>query len=143
VIKLEISAQGVAWYAAIVATFAFMVNAYSVLRDRPRLRVRFVRNTKMMPPDDPNDPTYYCITIANAGRKPITITHVGFSLKEGENDILLGESVRDGNREILPGHNTVYLARQDLIDESNLKYLTVNDGALNEYRYKVSRILKR
>lgn len=140
-IKLEISAQGVAWYAAIVATFALVVNAYSVWRDRPLLRVRITRDMKMLP--DPKDATYYCITIANPGRRPITITHVGFSLKEGENELLLGESVRDGNREILPGHNTDYLARQDMIDESNLKYLFVYDGALNEYRYKVSRILRK
>lgn len=141
-IRLEISAPVVAWYAAIVATFALVVNAYSVWRDRPRLRVRITRNMKMVPPDH-GDPSYYCITIANPGRRPITITHVGFTMKEGENDILLGESVRDGNREILPGHNTDYLARQDMIDESNLQYLTVNDGALNEFRYKVSRILRK
>jgi hypothetical protein len=141
VINLEISAPVVAWYAAIVATFALVVNAYSVWRDRPRLRVRISRNMKIIPPDDPNDPKYYSITIANPGRRPITITHVAFTQKEGDT-MLLGESVTQGHREILPGHNTIYLVEQDPINESNLEYLLVYDGACNKYRYRASRLLK-
>ena len=76
---IEISANAVSWYAAIVATISAGASVYNAWRDRSRLVFRFMPNMQMV--GDLSAKRCLYTSIANAGRRPITISHLHFSDK--------------------------------------------------------------
>jgi hypothetical protein len=80
---VTITADVVAWYAAVVATGAFWVNAYSAWRDRARLVVSARSGYRVSPGPHPYSPdaTYISITVANPGRRPATDERVWLTVK--------------------------------------------------------------
>ena len=69
--------SGVAWYAAIVATVGLVIAVYVAWRDRRRV-VLYGVSGYGVPGSGPfwPDKKYIAITIANRGRRPITISTV-------------------------------------------------------------------
>jgi hypothetical protein len=81
--------------------------------------------------DDEHDPEkrFITVTVANVGRRTITIGHVGFTQRGRDSgDLLLGESLR-GPREIAEGKSTVYVADQEGFTLANLARVVVQDQA--------------
>lgn len=71
---LEIKANLVAWYGAVVATGGLLISAYNVFRDKARVKIEYNTNQRIIgggvnSPYDENK-TYICITVINKGRRP-------------------------------------------------------------------------
>jgi len=145
-IRLEITAEAVAWYAAIVATASALVSAYNVLRDRARLLIQVQANMRPLPGDVQHDTTkdHIMVRVVNAGRRPTIITHVWFEPKcKGAPNILLAHCLKMGPQELAEGKWAAYLLEQTAVDLKEFKYVCVSDSAGRTYRKKITRKLRK
>ena len=143
-ITIEISAKTVAWYAAIVATASVLFSGFHLWRDRARLRITVSPNMVVYPKGPPYEGTLVRTTVANCGRRPITITHVSFENADSSAPTLLvGDSVREGPRELTEGKSTSYLVRQEGLNLSQLTYVCVCDATGKVHRRKLAKVLSK
>ena len=83
------------------------------------------------------------VDVVNIGRRPITITHVGFYEIGKKECGLLGDSFTKGPREISEGKSTSYLIDQSLIDIEKMKTVIAIDATGKTYKKKISRKFRR
>src|SRR5262245_43999259 len=105
-VKITITADVVAWYAAIVGTLALAVNVYLARRDRAHLAVTAQSGYRVTPGVHPYSPDtlYICVTVANRGRRTATVARVWLTSKGMEGGQVLHESFR--SRELKEGTST-------------------------------------
>ena len=84
-IDLNISASAVAWYAAIVSTAGVIVALLNFMADKRRLRVKASHGLLVGVNDDS---TKIFISVANIGKRPVSISSVGFTVKGGDDMVL-------------------------------------------------------
>jgi hypothetical protein len=133
---VEITASAVAWYAAIVSTIGVSVHILNALKDRSKIKITLNKNWKIYG-DQRDNKTYLLIDVANVGRRPITITHVGLRTKK--EDILLKDSFTRGSREITEGKSTTYLAEDSEIPYRDLRKAIIVDATTRKYLKRVPR----
>lgn len=111
--EITISASVVAWYAAIVATASLGVSAFLAFRDRARIVVKGSLNYKVTTTAGGYDPSklYMIVTVANRGRRPVTIEKVFLQMKEKPHSIL-ADSLSRGPSEISEGKSVTFLCEQ-------------------------------
>jgi hypothetical protein len=131
-VDITISAEAVAWYGAIVGTGSLAVSALNAWRDRPRVRVTADAGYRIQGGEERGyspDKLYISVTVANRGRRPVTIEKVWFDTSEPGRGphILLHDSLLSGSRELAEGKATTYLADQALVDLRQLTRVTVSD----------------
>jgi hypothetical protein len=68
--------SAVAFYGAIVATATGIVQIINFRRDRPRVKITVTSNADFHVHSEEGDDPYTTVTVANAGRRPVTITGV-------------------------------------------------------------------
>jgi hypothetical protein len=131
-VNITISADVVAWYAAIIGTGSLAVSALNVWRDRPRIKVSAdagnrVHGVSAYSPDK----LYISVTVANRGRRPVTISKVWFDTRNHNPErgphMLLSDSFLQGAREVAEGKATHYLMDQTDIDLNDLTRVVVAD----------------
>lgn len=92
IIKIEISANAVAWYGAIVATLSVIVSTiysiYLILKDKRKLRIK-VSEAVIIPWKD--DEVKLLIQAINNGDKQITLTSVGLTLNNKKHLMIFPE----------------------------------------------------
>lgn len=88
IFKIEISANAVAWYGAIVATIVAVVAVLGYLKDRAKIKVK-ISNGLLGYGDRLGDNVQIFIEAINVGRRPVTLKGAGFSLKNKENIVIL------------------------------------------------------
>ncbi len=152
-IRLEITAEAVAWYAAIVATFSVLVAAasgvvaaYSLLRDRAKLRVELKPNMKVFPaePEYDKNKVYIMVRVVNAGRRPATVTHVWLEPRQkGAASMVFADCVKRGSQELTEGKSATYLAEQDAVDLQMFRYFCVCDSTGRTYRKRITRRVRK
>ncbi len=137
---ITITASVVAWYAAIVATASLALGVFLALRDRARIRVS-ARTNWMVIGDTEYDPKdkYICITVANRGRRTVTIQNVGLESKGKGPDYLASDSMRKGPLEVAEGKAQTYLMKQSGLDLSTIKGAIVVDQTGRNWRAKLER----
>lgn len=84
-LSINISANAVAWYAAIVSTVGVIVATLNFLSDRRRVKVTAQHGFLTGVGDDS---TKVMLTVANIGKRPVTASSVGFAIK-GSGDVIL------------------------------------------------------
>jgi len=144
VIKLEISAEAVAWYGAIVATLAAVCSIVNLLRDRAKLRVEVNPGMSMYPEDSGEEgKTYTVITVSNRGRRPLTVTHVWFETeKEQDPRWLVPDSVKKGPQQVSEGTAVQYVLLEETDrDLMACKYVCVSDATGRTYRRKLQKVV--
>lgn len=82
ILTIEISASVVAWYGAIVATLSVLVAFLNYLRDRGRIKVKLSQGFLAYGPNLGKDVQIF-IEAINVGRRPVTLSGAGLSLKNG------------------------------------------------------------
>ena len=88
IFKIEISAGVVAWYGAIVATLSAFILFLNYLRDRGRIKVKLSQGFLAYGSNLGKDVQLF-IEAINVGRRPVTLTSVGFSLKNGKQLVII------------------------------------------------------
>ncbi len=147
-LTIQISAEAVAWYGAIIATVSILVSAYSVWRDRARIDVEVNRNVIGFPP---NTKDFVSITVINKGRRPIIlprISSVGFALKGG-NALLSTDPINDPINKfpirIEEGNSTeIYIVEEAVLKYKNdLLYAFAKDATGKVYKCKKIKHIKK
>ena len=129
---------GVAWYGAIVATVSLVVAVYVAWRDRSRVIVYGVSGYAV-PGPGPFSPEkkYIAITIANRGRRPITISTVYYTRRSDQSVSVLTDRIILTPRMLAEGRSNTYHLEEDLVDLSDVKNLVVVDETGREWKGKI------
>ena len=141
-ISLTISANAVAWYAALVSTVLLIIRYLDYRKDRVNVILDCMPDYRVYGATAPHKPDtdYILIKVINKGRRPVTIGNVGFITKgNNEKDALLSDSLREGPRELNEGKSTSYLMEQDAIDLNKIKYFVAYDLTGREFKGKLKR----
>jgi hypothetical protein len=138
-LSITITATVVAWYAAVVATLSLGINGYVAWRDRSRVTVRAAPNYRVTP-GTPYDATkkYISVRVANAGRRPVTITHVYFSHHHAEEYTALSDPLYRGPTELTEGKSATYLCSQEALDLTDIRAVIAVDATGREWKGKLS-----
>lgn len=80
-IKIEVSANSVAWYGAILATGSLVVSILNFLKDRRKVKVK-ISDGWLIPRNNPwgSDEKKIFIAAENHGKRPVILNQVGFIL---------------------------------------------------------------
>jgi len=137
--KFEISADAVAWYAAIVSTLAMLILLYGALRDRGRIKINYQKDMQVLghhPDYDPNK-TYVNITVINKGRRPVNITKAGVRVLGAKRKYaLLNDSFSTQRNRVLTEAEptTEFMMEQDEALFGNAWFICVYDATGKVYR---------
>lgn len=135
----------VAFWGAITGTASIVVAYFTYKRDAVMIKVDVKKGWRVMHSAgyNPNE-DYVIIDVANKGRRPVTITTVGYVFLKKEGGVILSDSVILGSRELSEGKNTHYLMEQNKIEDfSEISHFTAYDAVGNAYKKYVSPIHKR
>jgi hypothetical protein len=83
IFKIEISANIVAWYGAIIATLSIILAFLNYFRDRTKIKVKISQGFFAYG-DHLGREVNVFIEAMNIGRRPVTLTGAGLTLKNGK-----------------------------------------------------------
>ncbi|PIV22907.1 MAG: hypothetical protein COS40_05060 [Deltaproteobacteria bacterium CG03_land_8_20_14_0_80_45_14] len=138
-INISISAEAVAWYAAIVSTLALIITFLKYWSERINVVVKCKSNWRVIGGGSIYAPNkdYVVVTVINKGKRPVTIQNVGFVSKNKKDEKgILSDSLL-GPRELKEGKSTDYLIEQDLVDLKKIKYFVAYDLTGRAYKGKL------
>lgn len=143
---MNLPATAAAWYGAVVSTLGFALALYVALRDRARIHTTVQANMlaygSAVDPSAP-DRKYVLVTVANPGRRAVTVSAVWFTTAGRGDDILLTDSMRNGPREITEGKSEVYLTAQEGLPLADLRSVWVRDQAGRIWKQRIPRSVRR
>lgn len=138
-LTLEISANTVAWYGAIVATLSIGILLYNTWRDRAVIEIRYQKNMIVSGGQSiyPADKTYFNVSVINKGRRPVNITRAGYRTFGRERKFgLFCDSFSPHRNKILTEESpiTEFFVEQDEEVLKSVWYICVYDATGREYR---------
>jgi len=143
IFKLEITANTVAWYGAVVATSSILISFLNFLNDRDRVRVRYQRSIRVTPGGQYNpEIDYTFIEVINLSRRPITIKTVGGEYLGG-NGFIASNSLRDGQVTIDAGKNYQVLLEESIIQWDRMDSFVAYGVTGKLYRANVAIFYRR
>lgn len=120
----------IAIYGAVLSTLSAIVHIFNYRRDRANIKITVKGNMSVHPHDTfYGDKTYVLVTVANRGRRPVTITHCAIKVPtKPYTEWLLGDSfLKPG--ELLEGKSQSYMLAEgqikkyDLVDKDLVAYV--------------------
>ena len=140
-ISIDISANVIAIYAAIIATFSALKVIYDILTDMRKIKLSYRTDVTIQnhPDYKPNEP-HFCIEVVNTGKRVVKIVNVGYFTKDGMKNIL-SDSLFDLQNRILTDSNpsTSYLLPLKDVDINKIWYLYALDGRNKTYEQYLMR----
>ena len=144
VISINITAEAVAWYAAIIGTFSAIKVIYDILTDRRMITLSY--RTDVTIQGGAYDPKVqqFCLEVINTGKRVVKIVNVGYFQKDGRK-VLLTDSMYNPESRILTDSNpsTSYFTPNKNVSLDKLWYLYALDGrgkVYKKYLYKFARL---
>lgn len=140
VIKIEISANTVAWYGAILATVGFILGLLNYLRDNAKIKVEVSEGWLTL--GDSLSDDQIIIKAINTGRRTITLNNVGFILRGGGSIIIPHPENITFPYELREGKSVlVYTDKMSLLNElknkkKEIKYAWFIDATGKIYKTK-------
>jgi hypothetical protein len=143
---VNISGSVVALYGAILATLTGIVQVINFFRDRRKVKISVQQNMEIVFAASGQamaDEPFTVVTVANAGRRPITIVNVGgYRLYPGK-----GFVIQQCNpplpRELTEGKHLTALVDETEIDLSELESWEAYDAVGHTYRLPMASIHRR
>ena len=131
-LSINISADAVAWYGAILATITAAKTTYDWWTSRARLKITWQFDMQMQGEQD----TFFIVNVVNRGERPVKITHVAVKLYGQKEIALLGHSFTNPEQRILTDERpaTLYPTIQGRISPQSLWFVVVYDARGKEYR---------
>lgn len=118
ILKIEISANIVAWYGAIISTVSILLAFMNYFRDKAKIKVKISQGLFAYGTHLGNEVKVF-IEIINIGRRPITLTGAGLTLKNGKNMFILKSEFINFPFELLEGKSAqVEFNRDEVFEES-------------------------
>lgn len=138
--QLTRSASAVAWYGAIMATLSLAISGYVAWRDRARIKATARSGQRLVTPGVPaghdGEKRYVVITVANVGRRPITVSTAGLKMR-GDADLWFSEV--HGQEELLEGTSCCFLGDEAQITLDDIMYPFVHDAVGRTYKGRFIR----
>ena len=131
---IQISGDVLAWYAAITATASIAVSVVPLWHDRPRPIASAARDMILVGHGNDGTTKHVTITIANRGRRPISISQVALHDRRDQHVILLTDLIHGGPREVPEGKSTTLTCQQDQLNLDDIDLLLVTDAAGRRWR---------
>ncbi len=135
-ITIRVSADLIAIYAAIIATFSAVKVIYDILTDRRKIKLSYRTDvTVQNHPDYNANEQHFCIEVVNTGKRVVKIVNVGYFTKDGMKNIL-SDSLFDLQNRILTDSNpsTSYFLPLKDVDIEKIWYLYALDGRNKTYK---------
>jgi hypothetical protein len=140
---INISGSVVALYAAIVATITGAVQIMNFFRDRRKVNISVQRNMEMIGDPAATGITFTVVTVANAGRRPVTIANVGgYKLYPGKG-FIASTCNPPVPRELTEGKHLMALFDQSELEFSDIESWETYDAVGHVYRLPVAPLHKR
>jgi len=153
-IKIEIGASAVAWYGAVTATVALGIEVVKLWLERRRVKLEILPKMHCIGeifPDYPKDAHFVKFRVFNKGKRPVTITTLGVSLKKG-NDLYIrplyspGFQIGSLPKEILDGQGHDFFTSFDELSENSdgfgkIDHFYVFDATGRKYKKRMDRKL--
>jgi hypothetical protein len=139
--SINITAESVAWYAAIVATISVIFSGINLWLDRSKIKISHSKSwVPNVPGYDPNE-LYFDIQVRNVGRRTVPLGNVGIKLFDGS-ALLLAAGFDKRINKILTEQNprTNFLTPVKEIDFTKAHYIVIYDEKGKEYRKYFSHI---
>jgi len=141
--------EGLATYGAIIGTIALFL---PILRERPKVEVRFVTNRRVFVPGaspeavravSPYSPDkdYCVITVVNRGKRPVRIVKAGWKMLDGKEEkwCIASDTFFSSSPRILTEESptTDFSVEQDLIDLSGIIFVWAEDGIGRMFKHRI------
>ena len=148
-ISVTVTAESVAWYAAIISTFSAIKVLYDIFSEKRRIKISWrddvsIDKGEILGYD--SSKSQFCVEVINTGKRPVKIVNVGYFKKNGDK-ILFTDSINTlrASERVLTETNpsTSYLTPVDEIDNKNLWYVYALDatGKIHrKYKHKIGRL---
>lgn len=143
-ISINITAENVAWYGAIVATlsfvFSFILGALAYLRDSAKVKVKKTEGFLAFGPELSEIQIF--LEAINTGRRTITLTGAGLSLGKKGNLIFPNPNGMQFPYELLEGKSTqLWSDKEELLQQlgekkAKIKYAWFRDATGKIYKSK-------
>ena len=141
-IDINISADIIAMYAAVIATFSAIKVIYDILTDRHKIKLSYRTDVTIQNHSDYKaNESLFCLEVVNTGKRVIKIVNVGYFTKDGMKNILT-DSVYDLQNRILTDSNpsTSYFLPLKDVDTKQIWYLYALDGRNKTYKHHLTRL---
>lgn len=135
--SIEISANAVAWYGAVVATISASVGFYNVWKDRSRVKIKYRTGMYLVGDDSlyKNREKHISISVVNTGTRPINISQAYVQLLNSKDKFILTDSFAQHRPKVLDERlpETNFFASENDLDVSKIYKVIVVDGFGNEH----------
>lgn len=136
-LSIQISANTVAWYGAIVATVGAIVSIYNAWKDGARIKIKYEPGQYMIgnPSIYPEEKTYLCITVINKGRRSVSIEQASVRQYETSGYLILPDSFRQHRPKIIDEKSpkTTFATAEENFQMNKIWCVIVKDGAGRKY----------
>lgn len=142
-ISVNITAETVAWYAAIIATFSAIKVVYDILTDRRKIRLSFRTDVRVQGGNYNPDEEQFCLEVVNTGKRVVKIVNAGY-FEKGGMKCILSDSLFNLESRVLTDSNpsTSYFIPLQEVDVDKLWYLYALDGRNKVYKKYVYRLAR-
>lgn len=132
-ITIQISADAVAWYGAIIATIAAAVSIYNAWRDRPRVVLEFGKNFRRV--EAWEEPLFY-VSVINRGRRPVRIDKAWVKVYGYDGEALLADSLNTTQERTLDERNPkiTFWTKEKTMDVSSIYRIYASDDTGKIYK---------
>jgi len=137
-ITIQIPANIIAWYGAVIATIAAIVSIYNTWRDRSKVILEFGRNFHR--PEDWDSPMFY-ISVINRGRRPVKIDKSWITVYGYAGEVLLADSLTTGQERTLDERNPkiTFWTKESTLNVRNIYCVSASDETGKVYKKYVKK----
>jgi hypothetical protein len=141
IFKIEISANAVAWYGAIVATASVLISLLNFLRDRPKIQLKIFEGL-LVYGNNLGDNTQIFIEAINVGRRSVTLSGAGLTLKNGKQITIIKSEIVNFPYELQEGKSVqVWINKNDAFrdageEKTKITYAWYRDATGKIYKTK-------
>ena len=130
----------VAFWGAITGTISLVVAYFTYKRDDIKIEVDVKKGWRVInSPDHNSDEDQVVLSVANKGRRPVTITKAGYVFLKRNGGVIWSDSMIYGSRELLEGKSADYIMSQKKIEDfSEISYFAAYDAIGNAYKKYVT-----
>lgn len=143
-LSIEISANSVAWYGAIVATAGIFLSYFNYQRDRAKIKIKYEPDMYIIGGSSLNYPEgvkHISITVTNVGRRPVKIEKASLKLYGESKIYMLSDSFSDRRPKVITEESPVtsFHVKQELINTKKVYCVMIADATGKVYKKYVKK----
>lgn len=145
--QITITANVVAWYAAILSTIVFLFEVYRYIKDKAKLKITY--NTEQEIWGDKGngqlvnlekDTSFWTVNIANTGTKDIIIIQVGVEWKNRKGGGVISKDYTGSIQRftLVPGDSKTITISEKLVSHQEVRNFWVKDATGKDHKKRIN-----